>query len=318
MGAALLATTVDPFSPQLVRLLVALQLVWDYVDTLAEQPARRPDRDRRAAASRARRRDRGGAAARRLPPARPTPAATCCARRAPVARRRRGLPGVRARAAARRERAAAARDPVRDQPRAAGAARGGPARVGRAACRTSRRRALVRAGGGRQLVARGAGTARARPPTRPPTTWRPSGCTRPTSPGSRRSARCSTASPTARADARAGLASWVDHYPSDDAAAERLAEVATRARRRRARCCPTASRHVAIVCGHDRDASVASRRRGHPTHSRSRAPCCAPPTRARCRCCSCCCAAGAASAASAPTPARASAATAARRRRSGS
>lgn len=42
MGAALVATTVRPHSPQLVRLLVALQLAWDYIDTLAEQPAEDP------------------------------------------------------------------------------------------------------------------------------------------------------------------------------------------------------------------------------------------------------------------------------------
>lgn len=39
MGAALVATTVDKPSPEAVRLLVALQLAWDYIDTLAEQPA---------------------------------------------------------------------------------------------------------------------------------------------------------------------------------------------------------------------------------------------------------------------------------------
>lgn len=42
MGAALVATTVDPHSPALVRLLVSLQLAWDYIDTLAEQPGGDP------------------------------------------------------------------------------------------------------------------------------------------------------------------------------------------------------------------------------------------------------------------------------------
>jgi hypothetical protein len=42
MGAGLVAATVRPHSAQLVRLLVALQLAWDYVDTLAEQPAADP------------------------------------------------------------------------------------------------------------------------------------------------------------------------------------------------------------------------------------------------------------------------------------
>jgi len=42
MGAALVAATVRPYSPQLVRFLVALQVAWDYLDTLAEQPAADP------------------------------------------------------------------------------------------------------------------------------------------------------------------------------------------------------------------------------------------------------------------------------------
>ncbi|HXE46505.1 MAG TPA: DUF2600 family protein [Conexibacter sp.] len=42
MGAALVATTVDRTDPTLVRLLVSLQVAWDYVDTLAEQPAADP------------------------------------------------------------------------------------------------------------------------------------------------------------------------------------------------------------------------------------------------------------------------------------
>lgn len=39
MGAALVATTVDRPGPALIRLLVAVQIAWDYIDTLAEQPA---------------------------------------------------------------------------------------------------------------------------------------------------------------------------------------------------------------------------------------------------------------------------------------
>ena len=39
MGAALVATTVSRPDPALVRLLVSLQVAWDYIDTLAEQPA---------------------------------------------------------------------------------------------------------------------------------------------------------------------------------------------------------------------------------------------------------------------------------------
>lgn len=42
MGAALVATTADARSPHLVRLLVALQVAWDYIDTLAEQPCADP------------------------------------------------------------------------------------------------------------------------------------------------------------------------------------------------------------------------------------------------------------------------------------
>jgi tetraprenyl-beta-curcumene synthase len=42
MGAALVATTSPVYRPALVRLLVALQLAWDYIDTLAEQPAADP------------------------------------------------------------------------------------------------------------------------------------------------------------------------------------------------------------------------------------------------------------------------------------
>lgn len=42
MGAALVAATARPYSPDLVRLLVALQIAWDYIDTLAEQPAPDP------------------------------------------------------------------------------------------------------------------------------------------------------------------------------------------------------------------------------------------------------------------------------------
>jgi tetraprenyl-beta-curcumene synthase len=42
MGAALVATTARRHNPELVRLLVALQLAWDYIDTLAEQPADDP------------------------------------------------------------------------------------------------------------------------------------------------------------------------------------------------------------------------------------------------------------------------------------
>lgn len=39
LGAALVATTIEPCDPTLVRLLMALQVAWDYIDTLAEQPA---------------------------------------------------------------------------------------------------------------------------------------------------------------------------------------------------------------------------------------------------------------------------------------
>jgi tetraprenyl-beta-curcumene synthase len=39
LGAALVATTIDAHDPALVRLLMALQVAWDYIDTLAEQPA---------------------------------------------------------------------------------------------------------------------------------------------------------------------------------------------------------------------------------------------------------------------------------------
>jgi tetraprenyl-beta-curcumene synthase len=39
IGAALVTMTTDHRDPQLVRLLVALQVAWDYIDTLAEQPA---------------------------------------------------------------------------------------------------------------------------------------------------------------------------------------------------------------------------------------------------------------------------------------
>ncbi|HZV74314.1 MAG TPA: DUF2600 family protein [Conexibacter sp.] len=42
MGAALVATTVRQRDPALVRLLVSLQVAWDYIDTLAEQPATDP------------------------------------------------------------------------------------------------------------------------------------------------------------------------------------------------------------------------------------------------------------------------------------
>jgi len=42
MGAALVATTVRRRDPALVRLLVALQVAWDYIDTLAEQPCADP------------------------------------------------------------------------------------------------------------------------------------------------------------------------------------------------------------------------------------------------------------------------------------
>ncbi len=39
LGAALVATTVGRADPSLVRALVALQVAWDYIDTLSEQPA---------------------------------------------------------------------------------------------------------------------------------------------------------------------------------------------------------------------------------------------------------------------------------------
>ena len=38
MGAALVASISDRHDPRLLRLLVALQVAWDYIDTLAEQP----------------------------------------------------------------------------------------------------------------------------------------------------------------------------------------------------------------------------------------------------------------------------------------
>jgi tetraprenyl-beta-curcumene synthase len=42
LGAALVATTIDHHDPALVRLLMAIQIAWDYIDTLAEQPAADP------------------------------------------------------------------------------------------------------------------------------------------------------------------------------------------------------------------------------------------------------------------------------------
>jgi tetraprenyl-beta-curcumene synthase len=42
LGAALVATTSSRTEPALVRLLVALQVAWDYIDTLAEQPVADP------------------------------------------------------------------------------------------------------------------------------------------------------------------------------------------------------------------------------------------------------------------------------------
>jgi len=42
MGAALVATTAARYDPALVRLLVALQIAWDYIDTLSEQPSADP------------------------------------------------------------------------------------------------------------------------------------------------------------------------------------------------------------------------------------------------------------------------------------
>jgi tetraprenyl-beta-curcumene synthase len=42
LGAALVAATIGPHNPALVRLLINLQVAWDYIDTLAEQPAEDP------------------------------------------------------------------------------------------------------------------------------------------------------------------------------------------------------------------------------------------------------------------------------------
>jgi hypothetical protein len=50
------------------------------------------------------------------------------------------------------------------------------------------------------------------------------------------------------ADMSAGLPNWIDHYPSDAAAAERLADVTARAVAG-ARSLPNGGRHVAIVTG---------------------------------------------------------------------
>ncbi len=41
-GAALLAATTDRYEPELVRALIAFQIAWDYLDTLAEQPTADP------------------------------------------------------------------------------------------------------------------------------------------------------------------------------------------------------------------------------------------------------------------------------------
>ena len=152
-GAALFAaTTPRRRDPGLVRALVAYQVICDYLDTLAEQPSERPDRQRRATAPRARGRRRRSPARRPLRPSRGA--------------RRRRLPSGADRRLPRELRAA---------PGLHAGARGGDARgeSQRGAGDQPRAERRARAGAARRGPAGSARTTRPWPATRAGSSWRP-------------------------------------------------------------------------------------------------------------------------------------------------
>ena len=281
--------------PALVRALVAYQVICDYLDTLAEQPAADPIAQRRAAAPRARRRGRREAAGadyyrlhrrarrRRLP------------RRA-----RRRLPRAAARAARATQhvRAAARREARRNEVQGVNHAPVAEREPALAALggREARRRGgdaswfeLAAAG---ELLARRARAARGRRRSGDDRRPTPSGPRSPTSRGSRRSARCSTASSTASATRAPASSDFVEPVPvaggGDRAPAGRSTTRAiaggTQPAARRAPCRDRRR--------DDRDAPLAGERAHRRAPRRPPRRCCARPARRSRGCWSCCCAPG--------------------------
>ena len=242
----------EPRDPELVRALVAYQVICDYLDTLAEQPSERPDRQRRAAAPRARRRVADGPLADhyRVRMRCATTAATSRRSSPPAARAARGCPHMRPCARRRRARRAATRCRGSTTRRRACASRRcerGPTRPEQAtppATGDATWFELAAAGSSSLAVL---ALIAAAPTPRPPRDAAEQ-CGTPTSRGSRRSARCSTASPTASATCGPASSTSSASTATRAIGVARLREVTARAIAG-ARGLPRGERHVVLVAG---------------------------------------------------------------------